>query len=369
MTIKCILFKPKFQLISVSIGTILFLSLILFIGFNLIPKFSKILIYDSFIYYQMSLSPFKSTLAPYTYRILTPLIVFLLPLKKLAGFFLINTSSLFLAAIVFYYYLKRLKFNSLISFLGVLIFLSAPTVIYSLYDIALVDNLSFLFIALAFYFILSERDGLFFIVMLIGILNKETILFTIPLFFLYKLEQANLKIALKKTFLILIPILIVFFVIRFHYGFTDYFSLNTINNILIYHLTANNMFKNPYLAFGTLWIMFFYGIKYIDNRFLKKSLYILPLIFLQILISTDIYRVLFIGFPIIIPVGLYIFKRNNIWINSILILFSSVMTIIYVSLIPLNGFLFGLLTLPLEIIILTALILATGSNKIIKNRC
>jgi len=96
MTIKCILFKPKFQLISVSIGTILFLSLILFIGFNLIPKFSKILIYDSFIYYQMSLSPFKSTLAPYTYRILTPLIVFLLPLKKLAGFFLINTFLSFL---------------------------------------------------------------------------------------------------------------------------------------------------------------------------------------------------------------------------------------------------------------------------------
>ncbi len=55
------------------------------------------------------------------------------------GFTLINLTGLFLTAVLFYYYLKKLNFNNIYRFLGVLFFLLAPTVIYSMYDIALVD--------------------------------------------------------------------------------------------------------------------------------------------------------------------------------------------------------------------------------------
>ncbi|MGC9516569.1 MAG: hypothetical protein ACP5C3_02595 [Methanomicrobiales archaeon] len=379
LNFKDILSSGKLEIFGVIAGIIAFISLILFIGFILIPGFAKILIYDSFIYYEMAMNPFKATIAPYTYRILTPLIVSLIPLERLEGFFLVNVSSIIIAATIFYYYLKKLNFNSYLSYLGVMLFISAPTVIYSLYDIALVDNLSFLFITLAFYFILIRKDWLFFIVLLIGVVNKETILFTIPVYFLYNIEINNLKIALKKSVLILLPILFIFMIIRFQYGVTDYFTINTIKNNLLEHLYRYNIiknylyiaigtFKNPYLAFGTIWLIFLYGIKYIDNKFLKKSLYVLPLIFLQILISTDIYRVIFIAFPIIIPIALYVYKKNIIGVNLFFILISLILIICYTLLVNLNGFLFGLVILPLEIVILTSLLVNCAYKKVIQNK-
>lgn len=371
-------YMKKWELFSVIMGIILFLFSVIYIGFNLIPGFSKVLIYDSFIYYQMSLNPFIAVAAPYTYRILTPLIVYFLPLENIFGFFIINISSLLFSGVIFYYYLKKLNFNSCHSFLGVLFFLAAPTVIYSLYDIALVDNLSFLFIALGFYFIVTEKDFLYLIILLIGILNKETILYTIPFFFIYKLEYQNLKIAAKKTMMISIPVLVVFLIIRYQIGLTDYFSIETIKKVLWDHAYQFNLFqklpylsfhtfKNPFLAFGTLWFIFAYGLKNIENKFLKKSLYILPLIFLQILISTDIYRVLFIGYPIIIPISLYLFKIDNLKAFGIFMTMTLAMIITYALLIPLNGLLFGLITLPLEIIILTSLVIAFLQKRI-KNK-
>lgn len=140
----------------------------------------------------MSYTPFQSTVAPYMYRILTPILVYLLPLNHLMGFTLINLTGLFITAVLFYYYLKKLNFNNIFRYFGVLFFLSAPTVIYSMYDIALVDILSFLFFLLAFYAILSKNDILYLFTLVLGVLNKETISFTLPLYFICKKESDGL---------------------------------------------------------------------------------------------------------------------------------------------------------------------------------
>ena len=348
-------YYPNQEIIIVCLVISVVILCIFFIGSNFVNGFAKMVLNDSLIYFKMSYNPFQSTIAPFMYRIFTPFLVYLLPFNHLVGFTLVNLTALFLTAVLFYYYLKKLDFNNIYSSLGVLFFLLAPTVIYSMYDIALVDYLSFLFFLLAFYAILCKNDKLYFISLILGVLNKETILFTIPLFFLYKIEIKGLIKAIKLTILVALIPLILFISIKYYFGFTSYFSLNTIKETLLYDLQIKNIFNlsNPFLAFGTLWILGLYALNFVNDSFLKKSLYLMPFIFLQVLIATDMFRALFIAFPIIIPISLYLFKiKDKIVIFVILSFF-----VLFSYILLVNGYLASLVFLPLEIIIFCALII------------
>jgi len=345
------------ELIIVSVLASVTILLIFVIGNTFIGGFAKMVFSDSLIYFKMSFDPFQSSIAPYMYRLLTPLIIFLLPLNHLLGFIFVNMTALFLTTVLFYYYLKKLDFNNIHAFLGVLFFLLAPTVIYTMYDIALVDFTSFLFFLLAFYAILCKNDKLYLVSLVLGVLNKETILLTLPLYLLIKLENEKLINALKSTLLIILIPLILFISIRYYYGFTNYFSLSTVKETLIYDLQIKSIYdlSNPYFSFNTLWILSIYCIKYVKGNFLKKSLYLLPFIFLQVLIATDMFRALFIAFPIIIPISLYLFKIKEE--NLVLIFIILTLFILLSHIVLIKGYLASLVFLPLEFVVLSALII------------
>lgn len=298
----------EFLLISSS-ATLLILSLF-YIGL-IFYDFAKFFTFDSQFYLNISYNPFLSTSAPYMYRILTPILVFILPFKHTFSFILINLSALILTSILFYYYLRKLNFTQVYSFIGFLFFIFSLNVLYSMYNIALIDPISFLLFLLALYAILHGNDKLYLFTLVFGILNKETILFTLPIYFLCKLENESVIQSFKSTVLLIIPALIILISLRYYFGLNNSLPVSTVPNIIIYQITSNNVLAIPYLGFGVLWIIGFYNIKNNENIFLKKTLYILPLIFLQIFIATDTLRSLFIVFPIIIPFSLYIYKIKD----------------------------------------------------------
>lgn len=343
------------ELIAISIFAALIITCIFYVGTIFVNGFANMGSYDSLIYLKMSYAPFQSTLAPYMYRILTPTLAFMLPFDHVINFTLINLISLFLTGVLFYYYLKKLNFSQIHSILGVLLFFLSPTIIFSMYYIVLVDFLSFFFILLAFYAILCKNDKLYLIALILGILNKETILFTLPLYFLFKLEDLKLREAVRSTILIAAIPLVLFLGIRYYFGFTSYFSVVTIKETLLSITQLNSILIDPYLAFGTLWMISLYNIKFVKNTFLKKSLYILPFIFMQILIATDIFRALFVSFPIIIPISLYLFKIKNAKIILAFMGLSFLVIQTYILIIPTNGQLLTLMMLPLEVLILSLL--------------
>lgn len=354
----------EFFIITITITALILFIFVIGLKFY---DFTKILTLDSFFYFKMSYNPFESTSAPYMYRILTPLLAYILPFKHITSFILINLTAIISTSVLFYYYLKKLNFKPFYSFIGVLFFILGPNILYSMYNIALVDPLSFLFFLLAFYSILSKNDKMYMFALIIGVFNKETILFTVPLYFLYKLETERLINAIKSTALILVSVLILFISIRYYFGFTEYLSLTTIKEIIFYQINSNNILANPYLTFGALWIIGIFNIKNIENKFLKNSLYVLPFIFLQILMATDTLRSLFLAFPIIIPLSLYIFKIRD---NKILLIFLvlSILTLIsyLISIMARSGNLsaftdllsnfISFLILPSEILIIAVLI-------------
>jgi hypothetical protein len=149
----------------------------------------------------------------------------------------------------------------------------------------------------------------------------------------------------------MIPIMILFIGIRYYFGFTSYFSLITIKQVILYHLYFQNLLINIYLAFGTLWIISLFTINYVKNRFLKKSLIILPFVFLQAFLMTDIFRGFFIMFPILIPISLYLFNIRSC-LNIIIFQLLSILVLIYYLIsIILKYHLVTFMNLPLEFII------------------
>lgn len=326
---KCISRTEKFEFLVLVLLVFVIMVCISYFGNIIFDRFLDLQGGDAEEYLNMSYYPFEGKSPPFMYRILTPLIVYLLPLNHLNGFIIINLISLFLTAILLYYYLKKLDFRSKDSLIGVLFFLLSPVVIFTMNDIVLVDALSFLLLLLTFYAILCKNDILYLFFLILGILNKETVLLTIPLFFLYKLENNKLIDTLKSTIILLIPVFIVFIGIRFYVGFSSYYTLDLIESIISYHLRHSySIFYIPweiYTPFGLLWIISLLNLIKIDNNFIHKSFYLLPIIFIQSFIATDIFRMLFIAFPIIIPMSLYIFRcKYSIQTFSILFCLSTV---------------------------------------------
>lgn len=235
--------SPHYEFLLITISTIAIIACLFLIGLKFYG-FTSTLTLDSFFYFKMSYTPFESTNAPYMYRILTPLLVFILPLKHIISFTLINLTAITSTSVLFYYYLKNLISNHYIalqesySSYQALIFYT-PCIIQHQWI-----HCPFIFL-LAFYAILCKNDKLYFIAIILGILNKETILFTVPLYFLYKLETERLIDALKSTVLILVPVLILFISIRYYFGFTDYLSPATVKEIILYQINSNNILVNP----------------------------------------------------------------------------------------------------------------------------
>ena len=264
-----------------------------------------------------------------------------------------------------YYYLKKLDFRSKDSLIGVLFFLFSPVVIFTMNDIVLVDALSFLLLLLTFYAILCKNDILYLFFLILGILNKETVLLTIPLFFLYKLEHIKFTDTLKSTIFLLIPVFIVFIGIRFYVGFSSYYTLDLIEEIISYHVRhSNSIFYiswEIYAPFGLLWIISLLNLNKIDNTFLNKSFYLLPIIFIQLFIATDIFRMLFIAFPIIIPMSLYIF-RCKYSIHTLSILFSLSTVIIFMSLYFASNIYVSILNTMLSILVWIILLILLLEN-------
>ena len=268
---------------------------------------------------------FSEAEAPYLYRILTPLLVFLLPVDPIIGFIIINISGLYATSIIFFYFLKKLGFNFKSSLTGVMFFLLNPITIFLIQAIYYVDILLLFFFLLAFYALLCKNDVLFMFSVSIGVLNKEAILIILILFFLHKKKDKKIFNTVILTLLISLPPIAVFFIIRFIIGFnSNYFSLEMIFYVLSTHIQnfqSISLFLHPFLiyqVFGILWLISLLNVKKIDNSLLKSSLFLLPFIFLQIIIATNYGRLLFLAFPIIIPISIYMFKDEGLRKNTLL---------------------------------------------------
>jgi len=256
---------------------------------------------DSMHYFRMSENIFSEKGLPFKYRILTPILASALPLEPQLRFFVFNFFILCLVGILFYYYLKRLNFNLLLSFLGCTFLFLNP--IISKGAILLIEPFMMLFLLLGFYALLINKKWLFFLAVFLGTINKEVALILLPLYFLYTRK-------IFQTILMSIFPILAYIAIRIYFGGEDMFFKNQTLYVLKLNITK---FIPRVLSVGQtfsfMWIIAPFGYKKAPN-FIKKCtpwLLILPILFLM---SLSIDRMAYYSFPILIPLVLQVLKNT-----------------------------------------------------------
>jgi len=306
--------SPRFQFFILNLICFLTILSIIVIGIIFIDPFLSVRpIGDGRQYYNMARYNLKYGIGHFKYRILTPLLVAILPVETLIGFIIINLTGFYATSLLFYYFLRKIGFSFPISLSGVILFIISPTNIFLLQNICFVDFLTFFFFLLALYALLDSNKKLFLISVTIGTANKETVLITLVLFFYLELKEKDLRSSILSTLLISIPPISVFLGIRFILGFGPFsFLFSLIVFILKWNLFmfSRSLFYHPYnyyQTFGVLWLISFLYLKKIEKPFLKKSLILIP--FIIVSGSFCFSRLIFLGFPIIIPISLYLLKN------------------------------------------------------------
>jgi hypothetical protein len=197
-------------------GTTLLLLCILLLRTEMMtykhPDFAKP--WDHHEYIKMAQgNPFESHSAPYCWRILNPLMAKILPFDLQWNFLIISFISIWLTGIGVYYLSKIFTYSKVFGYVGVFMFFSLGWATkFVLYDFWLPDSLSFLFITLTIYCILAKKDMLFSILLFIGVLVKESVIFTAPLYYTFNARKLiDLKLAKRMLSLILPAVLILLF--------------------------------------------------------------------------------------------------------------------------------------------------------------
>ncbi|MHB8853949.1 MAG: hypothetical protein ACYC6P_11420 [Ignavibacteriaceae bacterium] len=203
------------EFLFVLILSLIFLTLLFFRTEKIVysnPTFNQP--WDHHKYIEMAKHPFGFHIAPYCWRIIVPLIAYILPFTLETNFLIITFISILITSILIYYLLKELNFNKNLALTGLMIFFSLGWATkYFIQDFWLVDSTAFLFIVIIIYFLLKRNDLAFSIFLLLGILVKETIFFTAPLYYSLNAKKfIDFKLLAKFTLLVLPAILISIFI-------------------------------------------------------------------------------------------------------------------------------------------------------------
>ncbi len=215
-------------------------------------------------------------ISPFCYRVFQPFIIYILPFDIKLSFTVIGFISYYLLGIVLYYTL-RIHFDKIYSLLGMLLFIifiecSINFLYVEFSAVYNVDGLTYLFFICCFYAILKRKNILYAIFLVLGVLTKESILFTIPVFFLYNYYVDNNKLKLKKglksllrNFKFILPAIISVLIVRLvvvplpipeHYvwymGYneTDYLSLD------YFKMMINREISFFFIEDGFYWYIF-----------------------------------------------------------------------------------------------------------------
>ena len=159
--------------------------------------------------------PFGFHLAPFCWRIGTPLLARLLPFSTPASFGLIALLSLWASAVAVYALARRGGFAFAAGVTGMLLFLTQGWMVRSnLYNIWKPDPLAACISLLAILAALERRHALFALLLALGVTVKESVLFVAPLHYALATPRVWNARALGRTALLTLPAIAVLLALR-----------------------------------------------------------------------------------------------------------------------------------------------------------
>lgn len=170
---------------------------------------------DPYLYFIQSLNPLSVISPPHGLRWLTPRIAYLAPCSIVNAYYGITLAALAGTLALSYINLRIFGCCRLTSAVVLSALLSNPGFHDSLFYYIHVDPLSFFFIELGILAIYTRNDRLFAISLLLGILNRETSLFLIPVYHFAQNRRWREWNAIRHTLALCSAALIAFILTRF----------------------------------------------------------------------------------------------------------------------------------------------------------
>ncbi len=254
---------------------------------------------------------------PYCYRLVIPAIVSLFPNRvHLQIFKIISYIGIFLTSLAFFYFLRTLNFNHVLSFVGMNFYLFSrfgPKFI--MFDNFRPEALSIFFVLGSFIFLLKQKQILFMIFFTLAILTKEQPIVMIFVYYVYHARKMFDPRALKKTFVVGVFPLTIFLFLRIYYP-----SINS--NYPFYHyffrrIVEEKGFVMLYALISTLGVIFYIVLLQPRNAFknlLSKKYLLVYLVFQMMILFTagdDLERFAMYFWPVAIPLALWNIKGNK----------------------------------------------------------
>jgi hypothetical protein len=160
-------------------------------------------------------NPFDFHIAPYCWRVVTPLLAKVLPFSLEWNFFFISFLSILMTGVVVYYMARALEFSRELAFVGMLLFFALG---YStktmLSDFWLTDPLSTFVMSLAILCILTRKDVLFVLLLFLGEGVRETVISVAPLYYTLNARRMIDPRLAVRTVIYALPAVAVFFGLR-----------------------------------------------------------------------------------------------------------------------------------------------------------
>ena len=260
---------------------------------------------DALIYREMARRPFTVTAAPFCFRFLSPLIVWLLPFGEARGFIILTFASLAATAAVFYLYLREFYTHQR-ALVGIGLFLFSPCVTWNLQNPYLVDPLSYLFIALAFLLLRREKWAALALALAVGVCAKEIALFVLVVVAAVAVFKYKLRPLARWAMIFILPCL-AYVVPRYAaliWGVApqsyNYLSKQNLHIVWRYRDDILKILISTFIySFGVCWLLLPWGLGR-AVRFVRLSAALLIPVMLSVALVTDWTRMLAYAFPVVI---------------------------------------------------------------------
>jgi hypothetical protein len=274
--------------------------------------------------------PFDFHIAPFCWRVGTPMLVSVMPFDVEKNFMILSYLALWLTGVSMFYLARRFGFSKWTAFTGMVAFFSLGWVVKAnLYNIFKPDPMAFLFVILAIYCIVDEKDLLYTVLLAIGVLFKESVLFVAPLYYALKTQKLFSPGILLRAIALALPAVGVLVAIRMLIPMKndDYFYLSTLPQALqqvqlgsssydlgwLWHeiglerlksLSPGSLMNYTVGSFGVVaGLLPLFAIRR-NLGLIARFLPFLILVYLQILFATNENRLLATGFPAVILMSL-----------------------------------------------------------------
>ena len=268
---------------------------------------------DSSWYLAVARDPFVFQEAPYSFRVLTPLIVgafpFLAPEKAFA---VVSVVSLIVTGVLLHVFLRRMLGSSSAANWGLCLFLLCGTTLQTLYFPVLVDPLAYCFVQAGFILGALGRWRLAAVTLAVGVIAKEHVIFAVPALMVFSRTTEKPALLWSTALLAILPAAFygflhytpfVFGSVPRSYG---YFSVENIRFVLAWVSQWGSLPKvavsSLLLSFNVLWLMAVIG--FVRSGAALRATAILPLCLLPtFFIATDWQRMLYFAFPSVIALA------------------------------------------------------------------